>query len=663
MALKIISLMKQVPLPSEMRMGADGLMDRTRAKSMINVDCTFGLEQGLEIKAKAPDAELIVVSMGPGSFEQSLRKAISLGYDRAVLLSDKRLGGSDTFATGLALSTLLKTKLLPPDSKDPFIIFAGRQTSDGDTAHVPSQVGENLDIPQATFVEEVDYHGDYVEVVRMIEGGHQRLRLPVPCIISVAPTAIHARRPSLSDAIRAREAQIETYTLDDIGLAPAEVGLGGSPTLVSKVVNIKRSRPPVTMLRGKTPEALFAELAPVFDENYVPPLAAHDATDQEDTEDEDEPETEEQKAKYAAYPRVDFRKGAKGILTWIEMNDDHVAHSSFEILNPARRLADELQTTVTSVLIGDNVTPFAKQVIAHGADEVIVVNDPRLKEYSTLPFTAVISQIIKDRNPEIALFGATTSGRELAPRLGSRVKAGVTADCTILKIGDFVNKKQKAILYPCLEAIRPTYGESKLATIIGFWCPQMATARPGTFEALPVDHSRQGKITEFKAELSPKDFIVDILDTQRNESGSQSLFSADIIICGGRPCGELDDFKLIKELAEALKARGYKADWGASRQAVDRGYAPYSRQIGQSGKTVRPKVYVAVAISGAIQHTSGMKESGKVLAIDRDPGSNMFNSADFGIVGDYQTVLPMLIEKVRAGELAWGVTATERPWW
>ncbi len=644
MALKIISLMKQVPLPSEMRMGADGLMDRTRAKSMINVDCTFGLEQGLEIKAKVPDAELIVVSMGPGSFEQSLRKALSLGYDRAVLLSDKRLGGSDTFATGLAISTLLKEKLLPKNNDEPYIIFAGRQTSDGDTAHVPSQVGENLGIPQATFVEEVNYQGNHLEVARMIEGGHQRLRVPVPCIVSVAPTAIHARRASLSDAIRAREAQIETYTLDDIGLAPAEVGLGGSPTLVSKVVNIKRSRPPVTMLRAATPEALIEQLAPIFNDGHT----AAAATDIGDTgeEEEEEPESPEQLAKYAAYPRVDFRNGAKGILTWVEMNGDHVAPSSFEILNPARRLADELQTTVTAVLIGDEVTPFAGQVIAHGADEVIVVNDSRLKEYSTLPFTAVLSQVIKARNPEIALFGATTSGRELAPRLGSRVRAGVTADCTILKIGEYVNKKQKAVLYPCLEAIRPTYGESKLATIIGFWCPQMATARPGTFEALPADNSRQGKITEFKAELTPKDFIVDLLDTQRNETGSQSLFSADVIVCGGRPCGEIDDFKLIKAFADALKARGFKADWGASRQAVDRGFAPYSRQIGQSGKTVRPKVYIAVAISGAIQHTSGMKESGKVLAIDSDPDSNMFNSADFGIVGDYQTLLPLLIEKV-----------------
>src|SRR5262245_17154523 len=189
MPLKVISLMKQVPLPTEMRMGSDGLMDRTKAKSIINVDCSFGLEQGLQIKKAVPDAELIVVSMGPPSFEQSLRKAISMGYDRVVLLSDRRLGGSDTFATGLALASVLKTQILPKNG-DPFIIFAGRQTSDGDTAHVPSQVAENLGIPQATFVEDVVYEGKTLKVRRMIEGGYQTLRVPIPSIISIAPTAL-----------------------------------------------------------------------------------------------------------------------------------------------------------------------------------------------------------------------------------------------------------------------------------------------------------------------------------------------------------------------------------------------------------------------------------------------------------------------------------------
>ena len=162
MGLKIISLMKQAPVPSEMRMGADGLMDRTKAKSIINVDCSFALEQALELKNRVPDAELIVLSMGPASFEQSLRRAVGMGFDRVVLLSDRRLGGSDTYVTGLCLAAALAKLGFSKDSREPFIVFAGRQTSDGDTAHVPSQVAENLGIPQATFVEKVDLDGGHL---------------------------------------------------------------------------------------------------------------------------------------------------------------------------------------------------------------------------------------------------------------------------------------------------------------------------------------------------------------------------------------------------------------------------------------------------------------------------------------------------------------------
>ncbi len=654
MSLKVISLMKQVPLPTEMRMGADGLMDRTKAKSIINVDCSFGLEQGLQIKKAVPDAELIVASMGPPSFEQSLRKAISMGYDRAVLLSDRRLGGSDTFATGLALAMLLKSQLLPKNSTDQYIIFAGRQTTDGDTAHVPSQVAENLGIPQATFVDQVEYCGSYLKVRRMIEGGHQTLKVPIPCMISIAPTSIPARRPSLIGAMKSRQVGLEIFTLDQIGLTGEQVGLAGSPTIVAKAVNVERTRAAVSMISGRDLNETVAQLTRVLDE---PPKA--EVAGAKKKEGASEPAAAAEAApKEDKFPRVDFREGASGILTWVELHGDQPSRSSFEILNPARQLAEQLKTTITAVVIGENVRRFAPQIIAHGADEVIVVEHPRLKEYLILPFASVITQICKERRPEIALFGATTSGRELAPRLASRLKAGVTADCTILKIGDFVNKRLKSTFFPCLEAIRPTYGESKLATIIGFWCPQMATARPGTFEALPADPSRQGKISEFTPTLNEADFVTQILQTERKEAAGSSLFSAEIIISGGWPCGEQDDFKLIKDLVAALQARGIKADWGASRQAVDHGYVPYSRQIGQTGKTVRPKVYVAVAISGAIQHVCGIKESGKIIAINSDPQSGIFQNADYGIVGDYLQVLPILIEKVKAG-FTFGLKAAE----
>jgi electron transfer flavoprotein alpha subunit len=637
MALTIISLIKQVPLPSEMRMGEDGLMDRTKAKSIINIDCQFGLEAGLQLKKQNPDARLIVCSMGPKSFETSLRTAISMGYDEAYLLSDRKLGGSDTYATGLAISTMLKHLGFTKDSKEPFIILAGRQTSDGDTAHVPSQVAENIGIPQATFVESVKPDGTgKVVAKRIIEGGYQMLKLPMPCVISLTPTGIPPRKPSLSGAIKARSLNITTFGIDDIGLGTEKIGINGSPTIVVKVVNIISERPPVTMSEGHNEAALVDSLIANLKKggNVL----------------EKKEKTAKNEIEHPDFPEKDFRDGARGILTWAEVTNGNISRPSLELLTPARNLATQLgsDTRVLTLIIGKNVRPLAQMLIEHGSDEVIIVENDRLEEYLVLPFSSIFAQVIKERKPEIALFAATTSGRELAPRIGMKTDSGVTADCTGLEIGEYIDKKEKVIYKPILESRRPTYGESKLATILGFVCPQISTARAGTFEVPKRLEERTGVVSTFNPVLEDKDFVVEIMKTVRGEGGLQNLFDADIIITGGRGT-TTDNLGLIKALAEALKNQGVNAEWASSRPVVDEGVAEYARQVGQTGKTIRPKVYVAVGVSGAIQHIAGMKESEKIIAIDHNPKAHIFHFADFGIVGEYTDIIPELIERVNTG--------------
>jgi electron transfer flavoprotein alpha/beta subunit len=319
MALTIISLIKQVPLPSEMRMGEDGLMDRTKAKSIINIDCQFGLEAGLQLKKQFPDARLIVCSMGPKSFENSLRTAVSMGYDEAYLLSDRKLGGSDTYATGLAISTMLKHLGFTRDSKDPFIIMAGRQTSDGDTAHVPSQVAEKIGIPQATFVESLKADGaGNVIARRIIEGGYQMLKVPVPCVISLTPTGIPPRKPSLSGAIRARNLQISTLGIDDIGLGTEKIGIDGSPTIVVKVVNMVSERPPIKMSEGHNEASLVDSLISNFNKGGN----VMEKREREVKKEIQRPD----------FPEKDFRNGARGILTWAEITNGKISRSSLELL-------------------------------------------------------------------------------------------------------------------------------------------------------------------------------------------------------------------------------------------------------------------------------------------------------------------------------------------
>ena len=637
MALTIISLIKQVPLATEMRMGEDGLMDRTKAKSIINIDCQFGLEAGLQLKKQYPDARMIVCSMGPQSFGTALKTAISMGYDEAYLLSDRKLGGSDTFATGLAIGTMLKHLGFTKDSKEPFIIVAGRQTSDGDTAHVPSQVAENIGIPQATFVESVKADGEgNVIAKRIIEGGYQMMKLPMPCVISLTATGIPPRKPSLSGAIKARNAAITTLGVDDIHLGTEKIGINGSPTIVAKVVNIVSERAPITMSEGHNEASLVDSLITNFNKGGNT-LQKKEETAKKETERPD-------------YPEKDFRDGSRGILTWAEITNGNVSRPSLELLSPARKLATQLgnDTKVMTLLIGKNVQPLAQTLIEHGADEVIMVDHEKLEEYLVLPFSDIFEQVIKDRKPEIALFAATTAGRELAPRIGMKTGSGVTADCTKLEIGEYINGKEKIIYTPILESQRPTYGESKLATILGFVCPQISTGRPGTFEVPKREEGRQGIVSTFKPVLKDKDFVVEIMKTVRGEGGLQNLFEADVIVSGGRGTTG-DSLGLVKALAEALKSQGINAEWACSRPVVDEGVAEYARQVGQTGKTIRPKLYIAVGISGAIQHIAGMKESEKIIAIDHNPKASIFHHADFGIVGEYQDILPELIERVKGG--------------
>jgi len=236
----------------------------------------------------------------------------------------------------------------------------------------------------------------------------------------------------------------------------------------------------------------------------------------------------------------------------------------------------------------------------------------------------------------------------LAPRIGVKTGSGVTADCTALEMGIHVDRKRKTIFTPILESMRPTYGESRLATILGFVTPQISTARAGTFAVPKKDNNKTGEIKKFNPVLQDDDFVTKIIETIRGEGGLQNLFEADVIISGGRGAMS-DELQLIKNLTEALKEQGVNAEWACSRPVVDDGIAEYARQIGQTGKTVRPKVYIAIGVSGAVQHITGIKESDTIIAINHNIKEPIFKNADFGIVGEYQDILPELIDKVKEG--------------
>jgi len=368
-------------------------------------------------------------------------------------------------------------------------------------------------------------------------------------------------------------------------------------------------------------------------------------------------ETEAPKRKKLELEEVDFRGENHGIFTWTELIEGKILDVSKEILGEGTKLKQKLNTTIGAVVLGDgskvDLQQIAKELIAHGADKVVYVNNHDLAEFNTRAYAEVLDQVIKKYKPEIFLFGATTVGRDLAPRLAARLEVGLSADCTEFDIGEFKSIPRKQYFKEVAHFIRPSYGESKLATIIGPWTfPQMATARPGAMLPLDRDDNRTGTIEEFQATISPSELQVKILETNRaqatGDAASSELLQAHVVVSGGYGVGK-DGFELLQELVDTLNQNGYKAALGASRKAVDSGFIKYAHQVGQTGKTVRPQYYIAIGISGAIQHLAGMKFSKKVVAINKDPTAPIFEHADFGIVGRYEDIIPEFIKAIKDG--------------
>lgn len=335
----------------------------------------------------------------------------------------------------------------------------------------------------------------------------------------------------------------------------------------------------------------------------------------------------------------------KGVYIFAQQVDNEISPIAYELLGKATELAKDLETEVTAILLGYNVKSLADSLAEYGADNVIVVDSPVLETYRTEPYTQALTAVINEYKPEVMLVGATAIGRDLGPRVSARVGTGLTADCTVLEIGDFPlnplpNREQK---HNQLLMTRPAFGGNTIATIA---CPdnrpQMATVRPGVMQKIaPVDGAK-ANVIEFNPELKENNCYVEILDVVKEVKNTVNIQEAKILVSGGRGVGSKENFKLLEDLADAIGGTV-----SCSRAAVDNGWMDKDLQVGQTGKTVRPNVYFAIGISGAIQHTSGMEESDIIIAINKDASAPIFDVADYGIVGDLNKIVPMLTEALK----------------
>ena len=687
-----IVLVKQVPDVSQITDNAfypnTGTLIRTRLASVINELDTqaLGFANRMRQLSGDKDAKVVALTMGPPMADEVLRYSLSRCADTVVLLTDRALGGADTVATANPLACAIRkiAKELFNGSDDYFIV-SGMQSVDGDTAQVPPQIAEELDISCIAYATNCEFKKGRFEFTRIISGGSQIVAAKKPPVVITVAKYEYPIFASLSATRRANKTKVVTWGASDIGNATL-IGAKGSKTAVIRVF------PPGKSSRKCRHLSDARQLAEVIIESvklssgaagadkqaakYVLPAKRKSVLDRsfEGTAKENEDYriltdklrelgisdaaqiNEQAKEKIIAAAGEHFHKNAlddmllglrtvepsyKGEVWVVAEHRDGVIHpATFELIGKARDLAGSVETNVGVVIAGHNLQPMAGELIAGGADNVYVIDDPLLGEFDPIAYRKVIADAVSKYWPQIVLYAATPQGRVLAPLVSYRVGCGLTADCTGLDIKDSSRKEQIATLFQT----RPALGGNVMATI----CTknsksQMATARPGVMKRLPADANRKGNVINHKVNVTQDDISLEIIKT---ELGAGKVnFDAEVIVSGGKGMKFRDNYEeLLQSLCGAVRTRlNVLVERGASRAAVEQGFAERIRQVGQTGTAVGPKLYVAIGISGAIQHMIGVANTETIVAINSDPNAPIFKQCDYYIVGTAEKIVPELV--------------------
>ncbi len=691
-----IVLVKQVPDVSQITDNAfdpnTGNLIRTRLPSVINELDAQALAFAWRMKTLAGDTEgkLICLTMGPPMAAEVLQYGLSRNASDAVLLTDRALGGADTWATANPLAyAIRKITADKLNGSNDYYVVAGMQSVDGDTAQVPAQIAEQLGIACIAYATEAEYIDGQFQFTRIISGGSQVVQpLHKPAVITVAKYE-YPLFASFAAARRANRFETTQWGADDV--KATAMGVAGSKTRVIRVFPPGKTTrkcqevQSVSELAQHLVETLSTSDAAAADTSDQPPSyvlpakresafdRSYEGTEKEIADYRDltaclkkmnitsvEQITDEVKAKILASDEVSFHKKALDDMlagyrhteptysgdVWVmaEQQDGELNAATFELTGKARELADSLDVNVGVVLVGQKVKSKADDLIAAGADVVYVVEDPLLEQFDPFTYCKAVCEVFNKYQPQIILYGATPQGRVLAPLIAYRVDCGLTADCTGLAIRDSSRKGQVAVLMQT----RPALGGNVMATICtkDSTC-QMATARPGVMTRLPADPSRMGKIVTCSVEITKDDLSLDILGTERG-SGSVA-FDSDVIISGGKGMQNRDSFdRLLSTLCDAVRETfDVTVEKGATRTAVEQGFAERIHQVGQTGTAVGPQLYIAIGISGAIQHMIGVANTETIVAINSDPHAPIFKQCDYYIVGSAETVIPELAAAIK----------------
>lgn len=610
--MRAVVLVKQVP---DLRVGGvgvrpDGTIDRAAAAPITNPADLHAIEAAVQLAD-----DVWALSMGPPRADETLRQALEAGASHAVLLCDHALAGSDTWATANALAAGIEW------IGEVDLVLCGISAIDGETGQVGPSVAQRLGWPQATACESLEITGRAVVARRVVEGGYERLLLPLPAVVSVGETGFAPRYPTMPARRRAASTPIERLAAVDVGLEPGKVGLAASPTKVAR------------MTPSPWPDRGCRYVGDGFDfDALVGALIDRGAfTGRQHGEAEVDSGGPIEPTDDAEFT------GEASVWVVAQMSEGALDRATLELLGKARSIASQLGGGVGAVVLGAATEDATTVAARHGADVVYVAEHPELATYRAEPYARVLADAVRSRRPNAVLFAATTTGRDLAPRLASMLDTGLAADCTDLYVDTWT--RQGVTYEGLLHMVRPAMAGGVLATCL---CPearpQMATVRPGVFKLRA--EPRRLRVVHLEVDLHESDVRVQVIE-RRISTTDVDLRDADVVIAGGLGCDQAR-WHLVETLAAAIGGRV-----AASRGAVEAGLAQRSQQVGQTGATVHPKLYVACGISGALQHAVGMQDSATIVAINRDPNAVVFRLAHFGIVGDVADAVPQFVAALR----------------
>lgn len=601
--MRIIVCIKQVPYIDQLKFDHQTKrVIREGVESEINPFDKRAITEAVELK-KQFGGSVTAVTMGPPQAKVALAEALAMGADRAVHLLGKEFAGADTLATARALA--IACEKIGFD-----LIFCGKYSTDAETAQVPAMLAEMLDVPQVTGVTRLEFIGKKFLATRELDDGFETVEGRLPAVLSAGERLIKPGRATPEELERAKLLPVEIWGARDLSKNVKQFGLAGSPTWVEEIDSIEPRRQCKIRTANGNVDAAAEELAQ--------DLVREGLFGEWESKYHETIKPRSQSAK-------SNRRRKNAIWVVAEIAEGKIRPVTFELLGRAIQLADKVNGEVAAILIGHKVKGFGKTLAAHGAERVFIADAVSLKTYTTDAFTAVLASAIRQHRPYAVFMPSTANGRDLAPRVAARLKIGLTGDC----IGLNVDARKRLV------QLKPAFGGNIVAPILTKTRPAMATVRPGMLQAAQPDESLEPIVRKLRMPKIRR--RIRVLSSEANATAGLEMDSADVIVGVGMGVGGPENLPQVQALATLLDAPII-----ATRKVVDAGWRPRQTQVGLTGRSIAPHLYIAVGISGKFNHVVGIQRAGRVVAINNNPDADIFKHCDYGIVGDWAQVVPAL---------------------